>query len=71
LVLLEDLDPALDIGGVLARVMTDAEPVVDHQGSDLGAQLLLGVADAAEGVGQIPVQAAGVACPMRIMPVSA
>jgi hypothetical protein len=51
--------------------MADAKPVADYQGSDLSAQLLLGVADAAEGVGQIPVQAAGVACPMRIMPVSA
>jgi hypothetical protein len=47
---------------VLAEVVADAELVADRQGRDLGAKLLLGVADAAEGVGQVPVQAAGVAC---------
>ena len=59
------LDPALDVGGVLPGVVADAELVADHQGGDLGAQFLLGVADAAEGVGQVPVQAGGMpdACP--------
>ena len=57
------LDPALDIGGMLARVVADAELVTDHQGGDLGSQLLLGVADAAKGMGQVPIQAARMACP--------
>jgi hypothetical protein len=62
-VVLQDLDPALDVGGVLARVVADAELVADPQGGDLGAQLFLGVADAAEGMGQVPIQAARMPCP--------
>jgi hypothetical protein len=59
---------------VLAGVVADAELVADHEGGDLGTQLLLGVADAAEGVREIPVQmeAAIVICSVDVggLPVS-
>lgn len=46
---------------MLAGFVADGELVADHQGGDLGAELFLGVADTAEGVREVPVQAAGVA----------
>jgi hypothetical protein len=35
-ILPEDLDPALDLGGVLTGILADFELIADHQGRDLG-----------------------------------
>lgn len=61
--MLEDLDPAFDVGGVPAGVVADAERVADHEGGDLGAECCIGVRDAAEAMGQVPVQSGGVTTP--------
>ena len=60
---LEDLDPALDAGGVLARVVADTGLLADHEGGDLGSEVLFGVPDAAEAMDQVPVLSGGVATP--------
>jgi hypothetical protein len=62
-VFLEDLDPALDVGGVSAWVVADAGLTADRVGGDLDAGLFLSVAHAAEGMSQVPVPSGGVAIP--------
>ena len=61
---LQRLDPRTHIGGVLARIVADAQLVADDHGSDLGAQLFLGVPLAPERVRQVAVKARSVARPV-------
>jgi len=61
---LQSLDPGTDIGGVLARIVADAQLVAQDHRSDLGAQLFLGVTLAPERVRQVAVKPRGVARPV-------
>ena len=52
-VVLDRLDPVLDVGHVLAGVVADGKPVAQHHGGDLRAQLLPGVCLGPEGMGEV------------------
>ncbi len=63
-IVFQDLDPRLDVGGVLAGIMANTQRFANEHRRDLRPQLLPGVSLGAEGVGQVAVQARRVARPV-------
>ena len=63
-VFLKRLDPAGNIGVVLAWIMTNTQFSPQHVAGQLCPQLFPGIAFTAKGVVQIPVKSALVPCPV-------
>lgn len=73
LVVLQDLQPARDVGGViLARLEGQTEVRAEEGGAELCDQFFASIAGIPETLtAEVPVQARGMARPVDLMPISA